>query len=235
MWIITTPKISIMISSVIDGLEAERDAIKECFIDISFVELIGARPYNNTARSASSAYATIEMAKTCDLYVLILSERYGTEIPGGQSATEAEFDAAFKSDPTKIMVFRKESTDIIEEKQKRFIEKVTNYCSGYFRPSFKDPNQLKVMISDSFTNWLVDRARLGRKLNYLDHFVIVAKQISPLDGIKVYYKVTEEFVEIEYAIAGTTKVIQFDNITLASDFWGCVNELQLQCNKWSRG
>lgn len=228
-------KINIMISSVINGLEAERHAIKECLNDIQFVKLIGASPYNNTARSASSAYATIEMARTCDLYILILSEKYGTEILGCQSATEAEFNAAFKDDPTKIMVFRKESTDTIEEKQKKFIDRVSNYYSGYFRPSFKYPDQLKDMILDSFTEWLVNKAQLGRKLNHKDHFVIVAKQILPLDGIKVYYKVTEEFVEIEYPIAGTTKAIHFDNISLANDFWGCVNELQLQCNEWSRG
>jgi hypothetical protein len=229
-----TQKINIMISSVVNGLEAERNAIKERFTDIQFVELIGARPYNSTAHSASSAHATIEMARTCDLYVLILSEKYGMEILGGQSATEAEFDAAVKGDPTKIMVFLKETTDKIEEKQKEFIEKVSNYYSGYFRSSFNNPDQLKEMVFDSFIDWLVDRAQLSRKLNYLDHFVMVAKQISPLDGAKVYYKVTEEFVEIEYAIAGATRVIQFDNIKLANNFWGCVYELRLQCNKWSR-
>lgn len=229
-----TQKINIMISSVIDGLEAERDAIKECFIDNPLVKLIGARPFNNTAHSASSAHATIEMAKTCDLYVLILSERYGTEILGDQSATEAEFNAAVKHDPTKIMVFQRENDNIIEEKQKKFIHKVSDYYSGYFRPSFKYPHELRTMVFNSFTEWLVDRVQLGKKLNYLDHFIIVAKQILPLDGTKVYYKVTEEFVEIEYAIAGTTKAIQFDNITLANDFWGCINELQLQCDKWSR-
>jgi len=230
-----TEKINIMISSVITGLEAERNAIKDVFIHIPFVKLIGAYPYQTTAFSASSAHATIEMAKTCDLYVLILSEKYGMEISGGQSATEAEFNAAVKADPTKIMIFRRENGSIIEEKQKTFIEKVSNYYSGYFRPSFKDVGELKEMVSISFTEWLVGRVQLGRKLNYLDHFIIIAKQILPLEHIKVYYKITEEYVELVYPIAGTTHIIQFSNIEIANDFWGSINELHLKCQEWARG
>ncbi|MCO5381524.1 MAG: DUF4062 domain-containing protein [Methanosarcina barkeri] len=230
-----TEKINIMISSVIDGLKAERSAIRDCFINIPFVQLIGASPYNDTASPTSSAHATIEMAKTCDLYVLILSERYGTEIRGGMSATEAEFNAAIKADPTKIIVFRRKNDIIIEEKQKQFIEKVSNYYSGYFRSSFEHPNELKELVFNSFTAWLVDRAQLGRKINYLDHFIIAAKQILPLEDIKVYYRVTEELVELEYLIAGTRQIIHFSNIKIANDFWGSINELHLQCQEWARG
>jgi hypothetical protein len=224
-----------MISSVIGGLEAERDAIKNCFTGIPFVQLVGASPFNNTAYSASSAHATIEMAKNCDLYILILSEKYGTEILGDQSATEAEYNAAVKADPTKVMIFRRENGSVIEEKQKKFIERVTNYYSGYFRPSFKYPHELQDMVLNSFTKWLVDRAQLGRKLNYLDLFVLVAKQILPLGHVRVYYKVTEELVELEYLVSGAANIIHFSNSKIANDFWGCINELQLKCDEWARG
>lgn len=230
-----TEKINIMISSVIGGLEAERDAIKDCFTNIPFVQLVGARPFNNTASSASSAHVTIEMAKNCDLYILILSEKYGTEIHGDQSATEAEYNAAVKADPTKVMIFRRENGSEIEEKQKEFIERISNYYSGYFRSSFKYPHELKEMVLNSFTKWLVDRAQLGRKLNYLDLFVLIAKQILPLDHVRGYYKVTEEFLELEYLVTGTTNTIHFSNGKIANDFWGCINELQLKCDEWARG
>ncbi|WP_088227349.1 DUF4062 domain-containing protein [Desulfosporosinus sp. FKB] len=229
-------KINVMVSSVIGGLEAERDAIKGCFSNIPFVELIGAEPFNNTAVSSSSAYATLEMARNCDLYILILSERYGMGIVGDKSATEAEYDVAIKDDPTKIMVFLKDCDErLVEDKQKEFIKKVSDYYSGYFRPKFKYSHQLKDMVLNSFTEWLKERAQLGRKLNYLDHFIRVAKQILPLETTKVFYRVAETFVELEYPIAGTTKVIQYDHMSIARDFWGCINDLQVKCDEWSRG
>ena len=124
--------IKIMISSVNNGLEAERDALMQLFSKYEFVELMGSAPYNNTAYSGSSAYTTVKMAKDCDIYILILSNVYGSEIEGGKSATEVEFDAAMKDDPTKIMVFKKITDSDVEAKQKEFIKKVTDYNSGYF-------------------------------------------------------------------------------------------------------
>ena len=66
-----------MISSVNNGLEAERDALMQLFSKYEFVELMGSAPYNNTAYSGSSAYSTVKMAKDCDIYILILSNVYG--------------------------------------------------------------------------------------------------------------------------------------------------------------
>ncbi len=226
-------KISVMISSVNGGLEAERDAVKECFKNVPFVELIGSHPFLNTAHSSSSAYSTVEMARTCDVYFLILSEKYGFEIIGDKSATEAEYDSAIKDDPTKIMVFMKECRpDEIEVKQQTFIKKVSDYYSGYFRPSFKFSHQLQDMIMDSFVNWLIGRAQLGYRLNYLDHFVRLAKQIRPLDIINVYYRVTKDYVELEYEFPHSSQVVQYDVISISRDFWGCINDLQIRCNQW---
>lgn len=226
-------KISVMVSSVINGLEAERDAVKEAFSGIEFVDLIGAEPFNNTALSGSSAFSTVQMAKECDVYFLILSERYGKEILGGQSATEAEFDAAVKDDPTKIMVFLKDSDKKPEPKQKSFIDKVSNYYSGYFRPKFKYSHQLKEMAINSFNNWLIDRAQLKTKLNYIDHFIRIAKQILPADNAKVFYRTTENDVELEYKYLQESFIIQFRNDVILKNFWNCVNDLQIKCNEWA--
>lgn len=225
-------KIKIMISSVIQGLEAERDVIKEVFKNIPFVELIGAEPFNNSALGQSSSLATLEMARTCDLYVLILSERYGSELRGGKSATEAEYDEAVKADPTKVLVFKKECTGSIETKQQEFIDRVTDYYSGYFRPTFKFSHQLGNLVMESFVDWLKNRAELGKRLNFIDHFARIGRQILPNDISNVYYKVTKEYVEFEYNINNKSHIIQFQNSEIASDFWGCIYELQVQCDKW---
>lgn len=227
-------KISIMVSSVIDGLQGERDAIKEAFKDIPFVELIGATPFNNTATSGSSSYATLEMARNCDLYILILSEKYGYKVKGDKSATEAEYDEAIKDDPTKILVFLRDNGKIIEKEQQEFINRVSNYYDGYFRPTFQYTHQLKDMAIESFAEWLKNRAELGNRLTVLDHFIRTARQILPSDTAKVYYRTTEDYVEFEYHINGSDNTIQFSNREVSNNFWGCINELQVKCDEWSK-
>lgn len=229
---IMTRKITIMISSVNKGLEAERDALKEAFSKFEFVELIGSDPFNNSALSGSSAYSTIQMAKKCDIYFLILSNKFGSEITGGQSATEAEFDAAIKDDPTKVMVFKRECSEPIEPKQKAFIDKVSNYYSGYFRPSFKYSHQLQELALNSFYNWLADRAQLNSNLTIIDHFLRIAKGVLSVDNGKIFYRTTASTVELEYVFNNKSYTIYFENTEVIKNFWNCINELQLKYNEW---
>lgn len=221
-----------MVSSVNKGLEAERDALKDAFSKFEFVDLIGSSPFNNTALSGSSAYSTIQMAKQCDIYLLILSNKFGSEITGGQSATEAEFDAAIKDDPTKIMVFKKEIGEPVEPKQQVFIDKVSNYYSGYFRPSFMYSHQLKELALNSFYNWLADRAQLNSNLTIMDHFLRIAKGILSVDNGQIFYRTTKRTVELEYYFNRKSFTIHFENTEIIKNFWNCINELQLKYNEW---
>ena len=221
-----------MISSVNNGLEAERDALMQLFSKYEFVELMGSAPYNNTAYSGSSAYTTVKMAKDCDIYILILSNVYGSEIEGGKSATEVEFDAAMKDDPTKIMVFKKITDSDVEAKQKEFIKKVTDYNSGYFRPSFKYSHELIEFDKSSFYNWLTERTQINCNLNIIDHFLRVAKGILDASMGKIYYRTTIDNVEIEYCYGGKTYSMHFSNEEIVKNFWSSINQLQLNYYSW---
>jgi hypothetical protein len=221
-----------MISSVNNGLEAERDALMQLFSNYEFVELMGSAPYNNTAYSGSSAYTTVKMAKECDIYILILSDKYGSEIEGGKSATEVEFDAALKDDPTKIMVFKKNTNLEIEPKQKKFIKKVTDYNSGYFRPSFNYSHELSTLVKNSFYNWLSERTQINCNLNIIDHFLRVAKSILDASIGKIYYRTTQNNVEIEYCYEGKTYDIHFTNEEIVKNFWNSINQLQRSYSAW---
>ena len=121
-------KIKIMISSTVSDLKGERDAIKSVFNNIEFVELVGVDPVNTTSFAGSSRTLTTQMASNCDLYILILGKESGSMLPSGKSATEIEFDAAFRNDPTKILVFKKDFHEIgsINSLQQKFINKVCN-------------------------------------------------------------------------------------------------------------
>lgn len=225
-------KMKVMISSTVSDLEAERDAAKKIFNEIPIVELVGANPLNVTAVAGSSRVHTVKMAKECDLYILILGNRFGYEVGNGKSATEIEFDAAFKDDPTKILVFYKECDEKPDDNQKRFIDKVSDYSKGYWRTSFKYTHDLQTYLQNSFETWLIERASIGTNLNYLDHFVRIAIQTLPEDNSEVYYKVTENDVELEYGIFGNSYEIHFSRQEIYQNFWGCITSLHKQFEVW---
>lgn len=109
-------KIKVMVSSTVKDLIGERQCIEDTLSKLEFVEIVGAAPYAMTSVSLSSAQNTKLLAQNCDLYILILGKRFGMERPDGKSATEIEFDAAYHSDPTKILVFLKESDEEADAK-----------------------------------------------------------------------------------------------------------------------
>jgi len=225
--------IKVMISSTVEDLKAERDAIRGSFSEISFVKLLGADPFNATATPGSSGTVTIDMARECDLYILILGNKYGFILPSGKSATEIEYDNAFKDDPTKILVFKKNTADPVEQLQQIFIDKVCNYYHGYWRTQFNYSHKLKDFVGKSFIVWLKNRASLGDSLNYLDHFVRLAKQRKPEPTAQVFYRVTSDIVELEYVFFGNKHVIHFTNQQIYTDFWGCLFELEAQFSRWT--
>lgn len=227
-------KIKIMISSTVSDLEGERDAVKNAFNNIEFVELLGVHPVNTTSLAGNARTLTVDMAKSCALYLLIIGKEFGLELQSGKSATEIEFDAAFRSDPTKILVFKKDfdSSVIIDYRQQKFIDRVCNYYSGYWRSSFKYTHELKDLVINSFTVWLNERAGIGNDLDYLDHFIRIAKQIKPEPNAIIYYKLAKDFVELEYSFFGANHIIQFSRQQIYQDFWGSISELQEQFERW---
>jgi len=226
-------KIRVMISSTIKDLIAERDAVNKVFLEIPFIELIGAEPLNDTALAGNSRIVTTSMAKSCDLYILILGNRFGFDVGNGKSATEIEFDAAIRADPTKILVFKKESPEEEpDEKQKMFIDKVSSFYNGYWRTSFLHTHDLQTYVKNAFSKWLKERASIGTNLTYLDHFVRLAKQISPEPHSQIYYKVTQNDVELEYVFFNRSHEIHFTREEIYKNFWGCFNELSNQFDRW---
>lgn len=224
-------KIKLMISSRVNGLEGERDVISKLFENHPMIELIGAVPYATASRSNSSANETVKMARECDLYILILGSEFGMELPNGKSATEVEYDAAFRQDPTKILVFLKDE-EIKSEKQKAFIDRVCNYYSGYWRTTFKYTHILQELVSNSVMSWLKDRATLGMSVSHCEHFIRQALQMKPTQDTKVYYRVNEDYVEVEYSAMGSSHIIQYSRNELITNYWKCIYELQEGINRW---
>ena len=227
-------KLKVMISSVVESLKGERDALLELFQNekYSFVELIGANPYTSASLAASSGNATVNFAKDCDLYILILGENYGMETFEGKSATEVEYDAALKSDPTKILVFLKKTDEQIDEKQQLFIKRVSDYYGGYFRAEFQYTHQLQREVDDSFWKWFIARAQVGKNQTFVDHFIRTIKEDISTPEIKLYYTTEERYAEITVCYMGRRKIIHVDVPELQLHFWETVNRVRRDVNRF---
>lgn len=230
-------KLKVMVSSVVRNLEGERDALLQLFRSdgYSFVELVGANPYDSASFSASSGNTTVNFAKDCDLYILILGKDYGMETLEGKSATEVEYDAAIKSDPTKVLVFLKDTGEDIEEKQKLFINRVSDYYNGYFRTSFQYTHQLQSKVEESFWKWFISRAQVGKNLTNVDHFIRTIKEDLLTPEIRLYYQTTERFVEITICYNGRQFIQHIESADLQLNFWLNVNRVRRSVNSFLEG
>ena len=225
-----TEKIKIMLSSTISDMKADRDAILKVFEKYPFVELVGANPIQKSVASNPFIH-TLNLAESCDFYILLLGKRYGYELDIGVSATEAEFDRAIKSNPTKVLVFKNISVSP-EPKQETFIQKVGDYYKGYWISDYEYTHTLQDIVEESFLELLKERASIGKKMSYVDHFVRLAIQRYPTHDASVYYSVTKDFVDFTYEFHGKNHTLQFDRSRINKDFWGCISELEAKFSSW---
>lgn len=225
--------IKIMIGSTIKNMLEDRKAAINAFSGVQFVQVIGAEPIRTQTYAYSPYLTTIDMAKSCDFYILLLGGRYGYKTQSGKSATEVEFEAAYKDNPTKILTFQKECPESeFEEEQRNFIRKVSDYYKGYWIIKYSSLEHLKKLIIHSFFSLLKERASIGFRLNYFDHFVRCAIQHIPAPDVRVFYSVNEDFIELKYKIFSKLYFIHFEKEKIYKDFWGCIAYLEEKIREW---
>jgi hypothetical protein len=222
--------IETMISSTVEDLRAERIALEKAIDAHPLFTAIGADPVKR-AVALSSSINTRDMADACQVYILILGERFGFELDTEESATEAEFRTAYRNDPTKIIVFLKGSK-VIEDKQNEFISKVSGYYSGYWRVEYTDPEELTSLAIDALNHWVLQRASLNTKLTYFDHFARLAVQRRPASDADVTYSITKTDVELNYSFFGRDFSIHFSKEEIHKDFWLCLHKLEKAFKGW---
>jgi len=225
-----TEKITIMLSSTISDMPADRDAIIRLFNKYPFIEIIGANPIQQS-HASNPFITTLNFAESCDFYILLLGERYGYEIRAGVSATEAEFERAVQSNPTKLLIFKNTSAPP-EKKQENFINKVGNYYNGFWISDYQYTHELQEIVENSFLELLKERASLGKKLSYIDHFIRLAIQRLPTQDATVYYSTTQDYVELIYEFHSKSHVLQFSRSEININFWSCISELENQFATW---
>ncbi|MGV9662771.1 DUF4062 domain-containing protein [Nocardia niigatensis] len=226
-------RIKVMLSSTIIDLIDERDQIMSRLESTGLVEVVGATPARLPSRSGSSFIETTDLATDCDLYVLVLAERYGFVTGLGKSATEVEYEAAYRADPTKVLILRKEGVTH-DPKQADFIKRVEDYHHGYYVHRFKTPDEGGDVALDAFLHWLRDRSAIGRRLDYFDHFIRIACQRSPFPGAKADYRTTADRLELSFTVINKVYSVHYDKTAIYADFWGSVFDLERRFDDWRK-
>lgn len=137
--------VKVFISSVRRGLEAERDALRGLILALGHEP---SRFEDFTAQGVPSREACLQGVRDADTYVLLLGERYGDPLPDtGLAPTEEEFVAAqAKGIPILAFVKRGVASD---DRQKTFIDRVSNYVDGRFRQGFEGVPDLLASVGEA--------------------------------------------------------------------------------------
>jgi Domain of unknown function (DUF4062) len=146
----------VMISSTVKDLDQERDATDRAIRGLRLTrfraETYGSRPHSPLKICAS-------MATGCDIFILIIGERYGSIIESeGISVVEFEYNIARADDPEKILVYVKDSIPR-EPRLAKFLDYVQDFTRGYFTSSFTTPEELYEQIQSDVVRWLTSRAK----------------------------------------------------------------------------
>ncbi|MCG2798013.1 MAG: DUF4062 domain-containing protein [Cellulomonas sp.] len=133
----------VFISSVRIGLEQERDSLK------GLILALGHEPVmfeDFTAQPVPSRQACLESVRTCDVYLLLLGDRYGYEFPETGLSPTAEEHVAARTAGIPRLVMR-ESGGTPEPKQQELIEEIRSYRDGVFYSEFSDVVDLQAKVA----------------------------------------------------------------------------------------
>ncbi|MGY4856846.1 DUF4062 domain-containing protein [Cryobacterium sp. AP23] len=196
----------IFISSVRNGLEAERDALP------SLIKVLGHDPVrfeDFSAQAVPSREACIRAVESSDAYLLLLGPHYGTTFPEtGQSATEDEWVTAQRLGIPRF-VLRKTGVDF-DAPQRAFEATLGDYGSGRFYKTFADVAEVLVaaagavheleqvpgvlefepLLEGPSIRWLTDGT--GNRGSGASHHPLLEVHVAPLDGNPLSSRILEQ-------------------------------------------
>ncbi|MCK6621630.1 MAG: tetratricopeptide repeat protein, partial [Calditrichia bacterium] len=129
--------ITVFISSTIEDLHPERQAVKNALAELGLHPLLAEETM--PAQSLPSKEACARAVASCDIYLLLLGAKFGYEFEPGLSVTRFEFETARRLQKP-ILVFYLEGEK--EKKQQKFAQQVGDFKEGYFWRSIPEAGRL---------------------------------------------------------------------------------------------
>lgn len=225
--------LQVMISSVVEKLLHQRQVAYDAVNVHPRFTAIGMKPVPATAVGSSSYLETQRWARECDTYLLLVGKDYG-DSRFGKSPTEVEFDAAYGDDPTKIVVIKlKDDGPICDLNQKRFINRVRDYKSGYFTQDANGTDELAASISTVLDDFLERRAKRREEITIADRFVLESLSVGALLGLTLQYSVSADRVFFLYPLGENVIDTFVEKQAISQDFWGELAKLKDAFASWS--
>lgn len=143
-----------MVSSVVTGFEAEREAARKG------IEAGGADPLlvneDFPAMGASPRNACLDAVDSSDAYLVILGARAGYQAPSGKPVVEEEYERAVARG-LPILAFVQEGVERDAEAT-RLEKRISEYVGGHYRATFTDTDDLRDRAADA-VHEVVDQLR----------------------------------------------------------------------------
>jgi hypothetical protein len=130
-----------MVSSVITGLEAERDAA------VSAAKIFGhevLRSEDIGASAETPQRACLDLVRRSDAVVLILGDRYGTVPPGRELAPTHEEYREARELGRAVLAYTRAADP--EPRQHAFISEVRSWTAGAMTEAFSTPEELRDLV-----------------------------------------------------------------------------------------
>ena len=147
------PKFKVFISSVQSEFADERQRV---FDFICNDELMGQyfEPFifeQIAAQDTNPRQLYLDEASKCQVYLLLMGQRYGNALPGEPSPTEKEYQAAVEGNAFRVAFIKDLDNQPREEQEERFFRKVQNELS--YRV-FSNPSVLVSLVKQSLYAYL---------------------------------------------------------------------------------
>lgn len=158
-------KLKIFISGTQDDMKQERDAVDRAVNAILLST--GIRAETTVSQPQPPRDWIEQQIQECNIYIGIYSHRYGWVIPDeGISATEFEYNLACKLDKPILVWIRKlreeEEGKQDFDRQKSFLNRVSNFSTGHLRQVFDDLNDLEKQVADGLSELFTEMIRSSR-------------------------------------------------------------------------
>ena len=145
----------VMISSTLNDLLEEREEVGRTIrqLNLGRIEYFG-RPSDNPEKDCAL------WAAQCDIFILLIGERYGSLVPSKKiSFVEFEHAVGYKEDPGKILRYDKEGVTR-EPKLEEFLTRLDRLKTAYVKSSFTTVIDLSQQVKHDVSQWLASRRQL---------------------------------------------------------------------------
>ncbi|MCK4325363.1 DUF4062 domain-containing protein [bacterium] len=133
-------KLRVFVSSVIEGFEEYREAVKAGIINAGGDPVL-VEDYPSI--SSSPRNACLDGVKSCDIFVLVIGNRGGWTVPSGKLVVEEEYEEACKR---KLQILAFIQNIERDKKAQHIVEKVSDYVGGVFRSTFTTSAEIQIAV-----------------------------------------------------------------------------------------